>query len=369
MTFEKLKNYLDGLKDEYKIPFCQCRITENGKTVFDYYAGDRHEDKALYYIYSMTKLITAVAAMRLVESGKISLDENIEKYLPEYSDMYVKTADGVKKAENKLTVKNLLSMQGGFNYSIGGEIADKIKENPNASTSEIIKALAKRPLEFEPGEGYAYSLCYDVMGALIEKVCKVTYGEFLEKEIFAPLGMKDTGFKLKDSERLLPLYRYNKETKTADEITSEGNIYIFTPQYESGGAGLISTFEDYAEFVKTLANGGTASNGYKLLDRKSVEEIKANPMSEELLKNYDRYEQWGCYYGFSVRTLIDSSKASPNVTLGCFELTGAAGSYAVMDIENNISIVYFQHILDVDEVPDVVHHKIRDMVYDTLKGK
>ena len=319
----------------------------------------------------MTKLVTAVAAMRLNEQKKLSLDDNIEKYLPEYADMKVKTADGVKKAHNKIKVRHLLSMQGGFNYDIETEeFSEAIRKNPDASTREMMSALAKRPLEFEAGEEFSYSLCYDVLGAVIEAAAGMKFGEYLKKEIFEPLGMNDTTFDLKSvpEGRMLPLYRFNNEKGEAEDISKDGNVYFFTPEYESGGAGIISTLDDYAEFIRTLANGGTSENGYKLLERESIEEIRKNPMTESMLRSYHRYKQWGCTYGFSVRTLVNHSVSPEYVQLGSFELTGAAGSYAVVDIENNISIVYFQHILDVLEVPETVHHKIRDLVYESLNN-
>jgi len=372
MVLKKLENYLTELKNEYGIPFSRLRITKNKETIFDFYTGTKYKDKNLYYIYSMTKLVTSVAAMRLVEQKKLFLDDEIEKYLPEYGDMNVKISGGIKKAQNKIKVKHLLSMQGGFNYDINTkEFAEAKEKNPNASTREMVSALAKRPLEFEPGEDFSYSLCYDVLGAVIEVASGMKLGEFYSKEIFEPLGMKSVTFDLKsvEKEKLLPLYKFNPESGKADDISSCGNAYIFTPEYESGGAGLISSFEDYAEFIRTLANGGNAENGYKLLEAESIEEIRKNPMSEKMItETYERYKQWGCTYGFSVRTLQNHSVAPEYVQLGSFELTGAAGSYAVIDIENNVSIVYFQHILDVREVPEIVHHKIRDLVYEELKN-
>ncbi len=367
MRFDKLKNFLDGLEDTYGIPAYECRVMCGDEAVFDYKHGT--DGRSMYYIYSMTKMVTCVAAMRLIEQGKLSLEDNVEKYLPEFAEITVKKEGKAIKAKNKLTVGNLLAMQGGFNYDIDTEpMKELIGRNPGASTREVMTAFAKTPLEFEPGEGFSYSLCYDVLGGVIEAASGMNLGEFFGKEIFEPLGMKDTSFNISEKNAILPLYKFNPETGKTEK-TEKKNMYIFTPQYESGGAGLISTFEDYSKFVYAITNGGIAENGYSLLETESIEEIRKERMNKKMLDEYHRYPQWGCTYAFGVRVMKEAEICGRDITLGSFELTGAAGSYAVFDVERKISILYFQHVLDVVEIPEYVHHKIRDLVYEEMKDK
>ena len=368
MNFQKLTAFLESLKEDYGVPSCECRIIKNNQVIFNCKAGDYDENKKFYYIYSMTKIITAVAAMRLVEQGKLSLGDNVEKYLPQFSELTVNNGEKIWKAKNKLTVENLLSMQGGFDYNIESEhIKAEILKNPEASTEEMVNAIGKSYLMFEPGDNFSYSLCYDVLGAVIEKASGMKLGEFMKKEIFEPLGMNDTAFDINevDVEKIVPHYTYNASKNCAEELP-KSNVYVFSPKYESGGAGLVSTFDDYCKFTETVASGGTSKNGYVLLTKGSIEEITKKRMNDKILSTYFRYPAWGCHYGFSVRVLFDKSKCETPAPVGCFELTGAAGSYAVFDVENNITIVYFQHIKNIEAVPEFIHHKIRDLAYEEL---
>lgn len=368
MKFEKLHEFLKNLQQDYGVPSCECRIIRNNNIIFECKAGDYDENKKFYFIYSMTKIITAVSVLKLVEQGKLSLHDNVEKYLPQFSELTVNNGQNIWKAKNKLTVENLLSMQGGFDYNIDSlQIKNAVKKNPNASNQEIAEAIGKMPLLFEPGENFAYSLCYDILGAVVEKASGMSFGEYLKKEIFEPLDMKDTTFDINDvpSEKIVTHYRYNKDKGCAEELP-KSNVFVFSPVYESGGAGIISTFDDYCKFVSTISGGGVSENGYVLLKKESIDEITKIRMNDKILSTYFRYPVWGCHYGFSVRVLFDKTKCETPAPVGCFELTGAAGSYAVFDVENNISIVYFQHIKDIEAVPEFVHHKIRDLAYEEL---
>lgn len=369
MEFEKLKTYLDGLYGKYGIPFCQCRVIRDGKVLFENQTGNLAKDRNLYFIYSMTKLVTSVAAMRLIEQGKLSLEDQVCKYLPQYREMTVEEAGRIREAGKLITVKHLLSMQGGYNYDIQ-DLEQAAKANAAASTLDLVNMLAKRPLIFEPGEGYEYSLCYDILGAVIEAASGISFGEYLEREIFVPLGMTETTVKMKDPmrEKLVPLYTYDAESRTVKEMVPASNVYIFTTEYESGGAGIISTFDNYCRFVTTIVNDGVCENGYRLLTKESIEEIRKRRMTDEMLGNYVRYEPWGCGYAFGVRVLLKHSNCSASIPIGSFELTGAAGSYAFFDMENKTGIVYFQHVLGVEAIPEIVHHQIRELVYEEIAG-
>ncbi|MBQ8816473.1 MAG: beta-lactamase family protein [Lachnospiraceae bacterium] len=368
IDFTKLETYLKSLQKKYDVPFCGCKVLYKGQVVFDGWTGPRYEDKHLYFIYSMSKLVTSVAAMKLVEQGKLSMEDEVSKYLPEYKDLTVKTEDGIVPAKKKMTVLDLLSMQGGYDY----EMADLIeagRRNPKMTTRDMIKLLAERPLNFEPGEGYAYSLCYDVLGAVMEVASGMSLGEYMKQEIFTPLEMHSATMKVTEEVRkhLLPHYSFDAESGTVKEILPPDNYFIFTPEYESGGAGIIASFEDYFKFFAAMVNGGIAANGYRLLKKESMDEILKRRMTDKMIREYVRGVPWECHYAFGVRVLMEPVKRMKSIVAGSFELSGAAGSYAHFDMENELGILYFQHALGIEPIPEIAHHDIRDMVYEAIE--
>ena len=179
MNFNGLTEFLKNV-DHNLIHDCEIVVFKEHKCIYKnrFTADDvdpSEDKKDMYYLFSATKVITATATMRLVEEGKIGLDDPVKKYLPEFAELYVLKGGEKVKAKNVLTVRHLLSMQGGFNYNLGHEEIVKIKEQSGnmASTREVVSAIAKMPLVFEPGENYLYSLCHDVLAAVVEiVVCK-----------------------------------------------------------------------------------------------------------------------------------------------------------------------------------------------------
>ena len=371
MKLEKLNTYLRSLSKEYGIPSWECKVRYRDEVVLDEKSENYDCNRKYYFIYSMTKLVTCIAVMRLIEDGMLSLDDKVSVYLPDFAKLYVQKGEVAVQATKALTVRHLISMQGGYGYEIDMEdLVHAVRDNPIASTQEIVNALSKRPLKFEPGEGFAYSLCYDILGAVVEVASGKSLGEYFQEKIFTPLKMDSTYFALTPQlrEKLAPFYRYNHELGRPIEMISAANEYIFTPNYESGGAGLISTFDDYYKLAVTLLNGGVTENGYCLLQKKSIDQIHKRCMTDEMLWGYDRYRQWGAGYSFGVRSQVDYTGCPQSMSDENFELTGAAGSYAFWDLKNRLTFVYFQHAVGIPEVSNVVHHKIRDLIYEDITG-
>lgn len=362
MKWDKVKKYLSTLEEAYGIPFWECRLVYQGQVVLDEKSKHFDSSKKYYYIYSMTKLVTSTAAMMLVEEGKMALEDKVSKYLPEFENLTVWKDGKAVKAQKAMTVRHLLSMQGGYDYNVAEKhLQEMIKENPNASTRACIRTFAKRPLFFEPGEGFAYSLCYDVLGAVIEEASGMKLGEYFKKKIFEPLGMYDTGYRITDEvkkHRHL-LYEYQEENGKLKEVETTPVRSCFTPEYESGGAGLYATFEDYFKFTMAIMNG-------TLLSEKSLKMMYANGMTHDMLIHYDRYQQWGCSYGFGLRNQEDYTRVPSGMSKDNFEITGAAGAYVFCDLKYGMALQYFQNALGIREVADVVHHAIRDLVYEEI---
>ena len=370
-----LTDYLDSLKD-YGIPGCECVVYHKHKRVFSHIAGyDEHSEwraspgTNIYWLYSATKLITCTAVMQLVEKGCIGLDDPVSEYLPEYRDMKVKSDLGIRKAENAITIKHLLTMQSGLNYDLEAPSIIKAIENTNgtADTRQIIEALANEPLEFEPGTHFLYSLSHDVLGAVIEVVSGMKLGKYFEQYIFKPLGMRNTGFNLTPEleAKMVGQYDYRPDTWSSVEIPKR-NRYVLTKSYESGGAGLYSTANDYILFLDAMCNGGTSADGYRILSAETIDLMRQDQMKGESKKDFDLFNRIGYSYGLGVRTLIDKEISGARSPLGEFGWDGAAGAFALIDTENNLAVFYVQHVLNCGYVYEAVHPKLRDLTYEMM---
>ena len=274
--FEPLTAFVDSVSDHYGIPACDLIVFKDGREVYRHLAGFSDaegkipaSENDLYRLYSATKIATCTAALRLVEDGVLSLDDPVSKYLPAYADLTVKQPDGsVKPAENVMTVRHLFTMTGGLDYDSdrGGVKRVIAEKGDKAGTIDICSAFVEAPLDFEPGTHYQYSLCHDVLGAVVEAASGMRFGDYLKKVIFDPLGMKDTCFALPEDQLWRVSEMRNCDPETWKPIPAgKGDAFRFTPNYESGGGGLTSSAYDYALFAAALANKGTGLNGYRLL--------------------------------------------------------------------------------------------------------
>ena len=374
MNFNGLTEFLKNV-DHNLIHDCEIVVFKEHKCIYKnrFTADDvdpSEDKKDMYYLFSATKVITATATMRLVEEGKIGLDDPVKKYLPEFAELYVLKGGEKVKAKNVLTVRHLLSMQGGFNYNLGHEEIVKIKEQSGnmASTREVVSAIAKMPLVFEPGENYLYSLCHDVLAAIIEVVTGKSYYEYLKEIIFIPLEMNDMTFTPTPEvlARMKQQYMVDLKTNTSLPQAPTCNFRL-TENYQSGGAGLIGTLNDYIKFADTLASGESA-NGYRLLKPETIELMKTNQLTGASFDSFKRIvKRSGYSYALGVRTLINQNLAHSLSPIGEFGWDGAAGAYCMIDTENKLSCYFAQHLLGCEYTFTNVHPAIRNHIYKALE--
>lgn len=359
--FSKLTSYLNSLKAEYSIPFCELAVYQNHKPVYRHCTNSQPNS---YWIYSISKISTMVAALQLVEQGKIGLNDPVEKYLPEYANLMVQDGRKVRPVNTTLTIRHLLTMTSGMNYDLHAPpVLDSIAKG-DSSVRDLVKRMAEMPLLFEPGASYFYSLSFDVLSAIIEVVSDLSLPEYFQKNIYDPLDMHSTGFENRSS---LPFFRqhtYNAETNRL--IPAEGNEYIFAQGYASGGAGVISTVDDQILLADALACMGEGANGARILQPETVKKL-ATPQLNQVqlgafhdtnsssLKNYS--------WGLGVRTRIIADKPSHK---GEFGWQGAAGCYMLSNPNNGISIFYGEGVLCQEQNYDIIHPTIRDIVYSIL---
>ena len=377
MDFTKLKAHLDRIMSDYKVPGVDCIVYKEHEMIFRYFAGksDLENDidmngNELYLIYSMSKMITCTAVLQLIEQGKILVNDPISLYLPEFAKMKLSaealdTANAAKiatggtvgeslsvasdgYARTPITIEHLLTMTAGLNYDLSAPYIKKALEEGRTSTRELVAALAETPLGFEPGTRYRYSLCHDVLGGLVEVVSGKSFGEYLKDNIFDVLGMKDTFFDLpKDEERLsrmVAMYRHAPSTREPIRMALKCD-YNLSDRYESGGAGLTSSAEDYAIFVDALANGGVGKNGNRILSAASVKLMSANHLLGQPLADFHAgHIGKGYGYGYAVRTHYDRAQSGMLTAHGEFGWDGAAGALSMVDPENQLSMVSFQEV-------------------------
>lgn len=375
MKKEILVNYLNSL-EKCGIPGCDCIVYHNHRPVFRHITGyaDPDTKKPLtdsntYWLYSATKLFTCTAVMQLIEKGLIGLDTPVSEYLPEYKAMKVKSGSDIKPAQNTMTIRHLLSMQSGLNYILDApSILKIVKDTGNeATTRQIIGALANEPLDFEPGTHFQYSLSHDVLGAVIEVVSGQQLGKYLDEHIFKPLGMKNTGFELTPQRKanLSGQFEYHMDTYTSTSVPNK-NRYVLSLNYESGGAGLISTVNDYILFLDAMCNGGISVDGYRVLSMESINLMREDQLKGESRKDFDAWQRHGYSYALGVRTLVEKEKSGARSPLGEFGWDGAAGAFALIDTENHLALFYVQHVLNCGYAYAVIHPKIRDLTYEMM---
>ena len=371
-----LTDYLDSL-EKCGIPGCDCVIYQDHRRVFRHTAGYADAGKTrpitpdtTYWLFSATKLSTCTAVMQLVEKGLIGLDDPVSKYLPEYGRLKVKKDSHVEPARNTMTIRHLLSMQSGLNYDLNApSIRQAVKDTQNqATTRQIIRALAEEPLDFEPGTHFQYSLSHDVLGAVIEVVSGQRFGRYLDEHLFRPLGMRRTGFE-RTPERMASLsdqFEFQPESMTSAPMTRD-NVYILSEPYESGGAGLISTPDDYVLLLDALCNGGVGAGGSRILGMEAIDQMRADQLSGASRQDFALFKRDGYSYALGVRTLVEREQSHVRSPLGEFGWDGAAGAYALLDVKNRLAIFYAQHVRNCSYAYDVIHPAIRDLTYEMLE--
>jgi len=377
--FEALTAFLDSVSEHFGIPACDMLVYKDGKEVYRHLAGFSDaegtipaSENDLYWIYSSTKVATCTAMMKLIEEGIVGLDDPVSKYLPKYAKITVKQEDGsVAPAKNVMTIRHLMTMSGGLDYDMkrgsAGEIA--AEKGNAAGTVEICNAYADGPLLFEPGTHFHYSLCHDVLGAVIEIASGMRFGEYMANNIFIPLGMKDTTFHPTEEQiaRVSEMVTADPVTWRPTPIGKRAEMRV-SGNYESGGGGLVSSTNDYILLGAALANKGTALNGYQLLKPETVELFRTaqlDPVRKKDMMVSFPYMP-GYSYALGVRTLVDD-RGTPSA-LGHFGWDGAAGQYILVDPDNNLTFVYSQHVRNSFATGHIVQNQLRDLVYLALRG-
>jgi CubicO group peptidase (beta-lactamase class C family) len=329
-------------------------------------AKDPMRPDSIFRIYSMTKPIVSVAAMMLVEEGRMQINDPVAKYLPEIGQMKV----GVEISEDgklhltdparEMTVQDLLRHTSGLIYGTRGKslvnaayIEAKIGSR-DVSNEEFVAKLSKMPLRFSPGERWEYGVSTDVLGRVVEVVSGKTLGEFLNERIFTPLGMADTGFFVPGEK--LSRAAQPWQMPEAPAMTPRFDV-AQKPRFESGGGGLTSTMDDYLRFTTMLADGGKFA-GKRLLGSKTLEFMIADHTGARP----GRPPGLGFGLGFEVRTSVGDA-ALPG-SLGEYGWAGNAGTLFWIDPKEQLIAIYMVQVSDGDRI--MLRNQFRTMLQSAI---
>jgi CubicO group peptidase (beta-lactamase class C family) len=323
---------------------------------------------SIFRIYSMTKPIVSIAAMMLVEEGRMQISDPVSKYLPEIGNMKVgvesekdgkATMDLVDPAR-EMTVQDLLRHTSGLIYGTRGKslvnaayIDAKIGDR-SASNEEFVAKLSRLPLRFSPGDRWEYGVSTDVLGRVVEVVSGKTLGEFLNERIFAPLGMTDTGFYVTADK--LNRAAQPWQMPEAPPMTPRFDV-AQKPRFESGGGGLTSTMEDYLRFAIMVADGGDFA-GKRLLGKQTIEFMTA----DHTRARPGRPPGLGFGLGFEVRTSVGDA-ALPG-SLGEYGWAGNAGTLFWIDPKEQLIAIYMVQV--DDRVRIMLRNQFRTMVQSAI---
>lgn len=391
MNFNILKDFVNSLTD-WIIPGNSVVVYKDNEKVFEYSSGyadienkiKMDADKHLF-IYSCSKVATVVAALQLIEAGKMSLDDPLYKFLPEYKNMTIRTGKGPIHCTKDITIWNLFTMTAGFSYTRSAPWYQKALEltNGKMDTLSVFKCHAEEPLYFEPSSNWSYSLCHDVLAGVIEVVSGMKFSEYVIKNVFLPLGMTKTVFKMNDQIKNNMAQQYVYDVDEEDIVKLQtggnpleqngvvrnfglGNTLVFGDDYESGGAGVITTVNDYAKLAMALANYGVGMTGERILKKETVELLKTNQLNQKLLDVYSKGRLAGYGYGLGVRTMLDVDASGFCGAVGEFGWGGAAGASIFIDCEQKVGLFYAHHMLNPQE--DYYQPRLRDALYKSLNS-
>lgn len=378
MNFEPLKQFLDNCLPSLSIPGSDTVIYKGHEEIFRYQSGYENirlgtpmRPDSLYHMYSVTKVSTCVAATQLIERGEILITDPVSAYFPEYRNITVKVKnpDGteeIRPAKTPLLIKHLLTMTAGIDYNLSRPSIERVKKatGGRCPTLDIVRALPEDPFIFDPGANYQYSLALDIIGGLVELVSGKKLSAYMKENIFDPLGMKNTSFGLTDSklERLATQYAY--ENKKAVEIPKDYNPYVFGSEYDSGGAGLISSVDDQILLADALTHLGMGKSGNRILSSYGVNLMRTNALNEVQYKTFNTTAHVRGYgYGYGVRTNMHPEDSGNIMPIGEFGWDGAKLSYLSSCPETGISIFHAEHM---GALHGTVIPRLRNIIYSCL---
>ena len=361
--------------DEGRIPGLHLMVRRGGQLVFEAVVGQRAladnrplSKNDLYRMYSMTKPITAVAIMQLYEQGHFKLTDPVTRWLPELEGLRVRNLDGsLARVETPITMHHLLTHTAGFSY--GFDLSDPLDEAYRAANlwgaadlDDWVRRVATLPLKFQPGARW-HSIASDITGLLVQRMSGQSLSVYLQQAIFEPLKMTDTFFEVPTPQRarLLENHFWNKTTGTVESVrgtvptlglNAETDAMSNFDQVSlfSGGAGLVSTAQDYMRFADMLRLGG-ALDGARILESETLKLMTRNHLPEMVqsaghASDASVWANNSFGYGLGFSVVIDDASWQPESNIGSYFWGGAAGTIFWVDPEADLVALGLIQLMD-----------------------
>jgi len=384
-----LDNLLQKFLDEKHLPGAALSVCLGEDLIYENFVGDQDmahtkplTPDTIFRIHSITKAVSAICGMKEYERGAFLMDEPVYAYMPEFKDLKVsvRQPDGswtVEDSKEPMLIRHLFNMNVGY-YSFEDnptaramqEVHDRLggsKFQSDYTLHQEVSALAEVPMLFEPGTHWQYGYGIDMMAVLVEVTSGMTLGEYMKKNLFEPLGMKDTDFRFRPGwrDRTAECVKQLPDGTAVhcDDILGDpiDSMYRETAVYEAADAGLLSTLHDLQAFSGMMANGGKW-NGEQVIGRKTLDMMRQNLLTPEMLKEFRMSvpDVNGYGYGYGVRTLIDREGGNCSGSLGEFGWVGAAGAWMMADPEEKLSVAFMIQ----DMLPDshYYHDRLRAVI-------
>lgn len=324
---------------------------------------------SIFRLYSQSKPITSAAVMILIQRGMIDAYDAVETYLPGFANPRVVTDEGLVPAKRSVRILDLLGMTAGLAYpdadKAGQYVAELftrdqelIAQGGGMTTVELANAMGQLPLTFHPGESFRYSTCADILGAVVEVASGKPFAQFLREELFEPLGMKDTGFWVPANKQDRFVTAYKPVDGELTEFHQQHlcvGVYDREPAFASGGAGLVSTLDDYARFAEMLLCHGEL-DGERILAPATVDWMTRAQLSVD--GRWDNLPGYG--YGKLMRVCVDPGRSYGLSRLGEYGWDGWLGTYFANFPAEHLTIQLCQNTTDAGTT--ACTRKVRNLV-------
>ncbi len=386
---EKLQRVGDYIRNEIatgKIPGAILLIQQHGKSVYFQNFGVRDvatrlpmTADAIFRIYSMSKPIASVAAMMLVEDGKLSLDDPVSKYIPAFANVKVgvekpdengKTALALQPVNRPITIEDLLRHTSGLTYGFFGDSAVRKLYaqadlfNGDVDNAEFVERIARMPLAEQPGTLWDYGHSTDVLGRVIEVISGQSLYQFEKQKLLDPLGMTETAFYVADAAKRPRIAEPMPDDRFISPIAGIRDP-MMRRHWESGGAGMVGTIGDYARFAQMLLNGGTL-DGRRYLKSETIALMTSDHIGPETKIGRDYFyfpgPSSGFGLGFAVRTSTPPNTSWP---IGEYRWDGVAGTFFFIDPKDDMFVIF---MVQTPSQRGRIQLALKTLIYEALKN-
>lgn len=377
---------------EGRLPCAQVQIAHHGEVILRHTVGHADladatplADDAVFRIYSMTKPIASLALMQLFEQGSFLLDDPVAAFLPEFADARVWVGGSAQAPQTRpatvpMTIRHLLTHTSGLTYGFHRQhpLDERYRaaglgdfQLPDATLAEVCRRIAAEPLLFEPGTRFNYSVSTDVVGRLVEVLSGTTLDAYLEANIFAPLGMVDTGFHVRpdQAERFCANYFLGADGALTELDSRTRSRYLEPPQFFSGGGGLVSTTDDYQRFCDMVLEGGRL-DGERVIGPRTLELMGRNHLpggrllSEMGQTTFSETTLGGMGFGLGFSVVVDPAGQPTLCSEGEIGWGGAASTAFLIDRAEHLSAVFMTQFLPSSFYP--IRGQLRATLYQAL---